>query len=207
MSASEFKGSSQQPPSSTDPFRQTVWSAAKRFKATWVELGKLLIQVRDQASFEDWGYESFELYCSKELHIRRATALKLSRSFAFLSKYEPRRFDRDDVSEHAPPLEVVEVLADADERGQISPDEYRNIRDSIWAEEKSVPELRRELIERFPKPEQTASYGLLVRRWAQTARRLASDLRANRRIPRAVADRAAALAEDLEEVVEGAEAA
>lgn len=41
-------------------FRHTVLTAAKRFKSTWAELGKLLVQVRDEAKFEEWGYPSFE---------------------------------------------------------------------------------------------------------------------------------------------------
>jgi hypothetical protein len=192
---------------SEEAFRHTVLVAANRFKATWFELGKLLIKVRDDALFEPWGYETFEDYCWKELRVRRNTALKLTRSFAFLSKYEPKAVQNEEVADRAPPLEVVEVLAGADERGQISADEYRSIRDSIWEEEKPTPELRRELLQRFPRPEVTVTYETQLRRFAQNAKKLAADLRSNRRVPRAIVDRAAALAEDLEELAQGAEAA
>jgi hypothetical protein len=42
-----------------------------------------------------------------------------------------------------------------------------------------------------------------VRRLAQTARKLASELAGCRRIPNAVAERAAALAEDIEDIASG----
>src|SRR5262245_58286280 len=121
--------------------RHTVLLAARRFKATWVELGKLLVQVRSQESFEGWGYPTFEAYCTKELHIRRTTAEKLVRSFSFLARHEPRAVANDDLAEKAPALEVVEVLASADERGHLSAEEYRSIRDSIWNPDRPTAEL------------------------------------------------------------------
>ncbi len=111
-------------------FRHTVLLAARRFKSTWVELGKLLVKVRDQASYEGWGYPTFEAYCAQELHIRKQTALKLTRSFSFLHKHEPKQLLSEDLAERVPAFEIVEVLADAEERGQMSSAEYRAIRDS-----------------------------------------------------------------------------
>jgi hypothetical protein len=182
--------------------RHTVLSAAKRFKTTWVELGKLLVSVRDEAKYEEWGYRSFETYCSRELHIRRATALKLTRSFSFLAKHEPRIRDTDEEAVSlAPAFEVVEVLADAEERGQLSNQEYKAIRDSIWNPEQPMTQLRRELNERFPRPAPTPPADeLVMRRLAAAARKLAEDLSRQSRVPKAVAERAAALAEDVEEI-------
>lgn len=186
-------------------FRHTVLLAAKRFKSTWAELGRLLVKVRDEALFEQWGYPTFEAYCLKEIHIRKATAEKLTRSFAFLAKHEPRAVSGEDLAQRAPPFEVVEVLAQADERGQLSATEYKAIRDSIWDGARAPSELRRELEERFPRPAPTPSAAqdaFQLRRLATSARRLANDLLACRKVPRAVADRASALAEDVEALLE-----
>src|SRR6185295_940584 len=101
----------QVPPGS---FRQTVLLAAKRFKSSWVELGKLLVKVRNEALFEEWGYPTFEAYCLAEVRIRKATADKLTRSFSFLDKHEPKAMAQDDIVETAPAFEVVQVLADAE---------------------------------------------------------------------------------------------
>src|SRR6476660_1901711 len=88
-------------------FRHTVLVAAKRFKSTWAELGRLLVQVRDEAKYEEWGYDSFEGYCLKELHIRKQTALKLTRSFSFLARHEsPETLKDKEFPERAPAFEV-----------------------------------------------------------------------------------------------------
>jgi len=180
-------------------FRHTVLIAAKRFKSSWAELGKLLIRVRDDNLHEQWGYESFEAYCLKEIHIRKQTAAKLTRSFSFLARHEPEVREHDEMIQRAPPFEVVEVLADAEDRGQLSPQEYKNIRDSIWNPERPVADLKREFSERFPRPEQEPEADALqVRRLAVQARKLANELLACRKVPKAVSDRAAALASDVE---------
>lgn len=181
--------------------RHSVLLAARRFKSTWVDLGKLLVKVRDEASYEAWGYPTFESYCAKELHIRKQTALKLTRSFAFLRKHEPKHLGGDAV-EPAPAFEVVEVLADAEERGQLTAAEYRAVRDSIWDPEKPSSELRRELAERFPRPPRQARTDL--QQVARAARRLVGQLKACA-VPRATIERADALADELEELASGAD--
>ncbi len=187
------------PPSAIEPgsFRHAVLQSARRFKSTWVDLGKLLVKVRDEGLFQTWGFESFEQYCWKELHIRKQTALKLTRSFSFLAKHEPKAVANEDIATQAPAFEVVEVLANAEERGQLSASEYRSIRDSIWNPERPASELKREFVERFPAPE-GATRGSGLRRLAGLARKLAHELSASKDVPKAIAERAAALAEDME---------
>lgn len=184
--------------------RHSAMMAAKRFKSSWVELGKLLVEVRDQALFTQWGYESFEDYCMKELRIRKATALKLTRSFSFLDRHEPKEMASPNIMETAPAFEVVEVLAGAEERGQLSAAQYKSIRDSIWDSDRPVSELRRDFTERFPAPEGPGpSENAQLKRWASQAKRLSDELSASKKVPKAVAERAAALAEDLSELTSG----
>ena len=181
-------------------FRHTVLSAARRFKASWVELGKLLVQVRDEGSFTGWGYETFDAYCTKELHIRKSTAEKLVRSFSFLARHEPKAVANDDIVQTAPAFEVVEVLAGAEQRGQLDAEEYRTIRESIWNPEKPVAQLRREFNDRFPSPPTHRPEGGELTRLAGWASKLAAELKACRAVPSAIAERAVALAEDVEEL-------
>jgi hypothetical protein len=183
-------------------FRHEVVTAAKRFKSSWTELGSLLVRVRNEASYEAWGYSTFEAYCLKELHIRRQTALKLTNSYAFLEKHERDILNKP--PEDRPAFEVVEVLAKAEERGQLSEKEYASIRDDIWKDERPPAALVRELTQRFPAPEREApAPGLQLRRYASTARRFAEELGGHRGIPDALRERAAALADDLESLAAG----
>ncbi len=183
--------------------RQTVLVAAKRFKSSWIELGKLLVRVRNEALFEEWGYPSFEAYCLAEVRIKRQTAQKLTRSFSFLDKHEPKAMAQDDIVETAPAFEVVQVLADAEERGQLSAQEYRSIRDSIWNNDRPVSELKRDLVEQFPPPEGIGPTGAAqLKRLAAWARKLATELHGNKKVPRPMAQRAEALADDVEELAQ-----
>jgi len=179
--------------------RSTVAAAARRFKSSWFELGRLLVQVKASQAWEPWGFGSFEVYCTTELHIRRATAEKLLRSYGFLQRHER---EEPDASVRAPAFEVVTVLADAEERGQLTERDYARVRDAIWDPGRTPAELRRELTERFPVPERPVDAAAKLRRFAVTARRLATELRASSRVPAAAKRTAEALADELESLVE-----
>src|SRR4051812_44410232 len=107
MSAAE-KISPSHIPDSIAPgtLRHSVLLAARCFKATWAEMGKLLVRVKDEGLFTEWGYDSFDTYALKELHIRKSTADKLTRSFGFLQKHEPRIVEAEDFPARAPAFEV-----------------------------------------------------------------------------------------------------
>jgi hypothetical protein len=183
-------------------YRHTVLLSAKRFKSSWVEFGKLLTKVRNEALFEQWGYDSFESYCFSELRIKKATADKLTKSYNFMEKHEPKALERDDIAETAPAWDVVSVLADAEERGALSGQEYKSIRDTIWNPEKTTSELKRELTEQFPSPEPKRDDKAELKRLTSWARRFAEDLHKAKKVPKSVAERADALADDLDELLQ-----
>lgn len=176
-------------------FRHTVLSAARRFKSTWVELGKLLVQVRDEALYEAWGYPGFEQYCLAELRIKKATVAKLTRSYSFLDRHEPAAVRQPSEERQPPPFEVVEVLAQAEERGQLSAEDYRSVRDAIWGEDRPVSALKRELSERFPAPPPTLSEEARGEKVVALARRLAEALSTEKKVPAELAERAWSLAD------------
>lgn len=189
-------------------FRREVWNAAKRFKSSWTELAALLVKVRREALHEQWGYPSYEGYCLKELHIRKQTALKLASGYAFLEKHE--REVLEGPPEARPSFEVVEVLARAEERGQLSEEEYAEIREEIWNDPRPAVSVARELAQRWPSNdsegssrksasgEEAPANDQVLRKFATAARKLAEEMTRVPRVPFAIRDRAAALADDLE---------
>jgi hypothetical protein len=182
-----------------DSFREEVLGAARTFKASWTGLAKVLTRVRDEALWQGWGFPSFEAYCGKELHIRKATALKLTRSWSFLDRHERHWKPEAPDARPAPPFEVVEVLAEAEERGALDAEEYRSIRDSIWDPERPVAAVRRELSERFPRPApEPPPTEVRLGQLARTARRLAEELRVCRGVPASVRTQADDLAAAVE---------
>ena len=184
---------------SGDPFREEVLHAARTFKSSWTGLARVLTRVRDEALWESWGFPSFDTYCAKELHIRKATALKLTRSWSFLDRHERSWKPEATDARPAPAFEVVEVLAEAEERGALDAEEYRSIRDSIWDTERPVAAVRRELTERFPRPAaEPAPAEVRLGQLARTARRLAEELRVCRGVPASVRTQADDLAAAVE---------
>jgi len=184
---------------SADAFREEVQHAARTFKTSWTGLAKVLTRVRDEALWEGWGFASFEAYCGKELRIRKATALKLTRSWSFLDRHERSWTPDAEDAPPAPAFEVVEVLAEAEERGALGAAEYRSIRDSIWDPERPVAAVRRELNERFPRPAaEPPPTEVRLGQLARSALRLAEELRECRGVPASVRTQA----DDLAAVVE-----
>ncbi|MGC4113724.1 MAG: hypothetical protein QM765_03500 [Myxococcales bacterium] len=168
--------------------RHQVIQVAQRFKTSWVELGSLLVRVRNEGAWEEWGYKTFEDYCSEELRIKRQTALKLTNSYAFLARHEKSLFDAEKPpapDQDAPPFEVVSVLAGAEQRGQLSDKDYKELRERIWDDEQQPKEIAKELAQRYPeqpKPAKAApTPDLLLRRLALAARKLAADMKGCKR--------------------------
>jgi hypothetical protein len=179
--------------------RRRVVEGAQRFKSAWVELGRLLCEVKRKELWRAWGHASFERYCAKELFIRAATAEKLTASFGFLERHEPA-LAAERGAGRAPPFEVVEVLSRAEASGRLSDAGWRELREEVLERPPTAAAMNRRISERFgpppppppvPKPER-------LERVASLAKRLAETCREESAIPRAVAERASALAGEIE---------
>ena len=179
--------------------RRKVLEGAQRFKSAWVELGRLLTEVKRESLWREWGYPSFERYCSKELFIRPATAEKLTVSYGFLERHEPA-IARAKGEPRAPPFEVIEVLSRAEAAGRLSQEGWRELRDEVLESPPTPAALNRKLSERFgppPSPPAPRKAERLARLGA-LARRLAAACEDDSAIPDPLTRRAADLARDLE---------
>jgi hypothetical protein len=187
--------------------RRRVLECARQFKASWVDLGRMLSEVKRGALWREWEYPSFEAYCAKELFIRKQTVEKLTMSYGFLSRHEPS-IVREKEPRPPPAFELIEVLSRAEAAGRLPDGGWQEMREDVLERAPSPAALNRRLTERYgpaprpegqpPRPEEER-----LRRLAAMAQRLATACAAEDGVPNAVGERARALAEDLAELVGG----
>lgn len=108
----------------------------RRFKASWLELGEALADVKRSKSWERWGYDSFEAYAKTELKLRGDTVEKLTASYMFLHKRAPEVLRRDPL-EALPTYQAIDYLRRVEEKAAED--------DSIPQE--TVAEVRKQIIE------------------------------------------------------------
>jgi hypothetical protein len=117
-----------------DPQRATVLRLTRRFKASWLELGEALAEVKRGKKWEGWGYASFEEYAKAELKLRGDTVEKLTGSYMFLHKSAPEVLKRDPL-EAVPTFQAVDYLRRAEEKAavddSISEETIGNVRKQI----------------------------------------------------------------------------
>jgi hypothetical protein len=118
--------------------RYQVLATAKQFKSSWVELGEWLAKVSNKKQFSEWGFTSFEDYCTKEIRIRRQTAEKLLLAFRFLERREPSLLERKE-GRPLPDYRSIDLLRKADEREHFSMEEYSELRQAVIEEERNHP--------------------------------------------------------------------
>jgi len=119
--------------------RYQVLATAKRFKSSWVELGEKLLNIQKAGQFREWGYDSFEDYCTREIRIKKPTAQKLTLAYRYLEKDEPELLARQTELKPLPDFRSVELLRQAREEKAFSDEEYADLRRAVIEEERSHP--------------------------------------------------------------------
>lgn len=166
-----------------DSERVEVIAKARAFKRTWIELAEALTKVFDRESWKKWGYDNFETYCRKELHIKKGTVHKLLGSFRFLAARAPKviersRFEPANDAEPATPmipsLQAVDFVARAAERGAADGDTMREMERAVFEEGAEAPLLSRRFKEVAFPVDATEKREKLRGQLGNSARRLAS---------------------------------
>jgi hypothetical protein len=124
--------------------RYQVLTTAKKFKSNWAELGERLVEVQRNRLYSDWGYASFDEYCSKEIHVRQQTALKLTQAFGYLKKSEPALLERDEPNKPLPDYRSIDLLREAREERGFNDEQYAALREAVIDEERSHPTIRKQ---------------------------------------------------------------
>lgn len=184
-----------------DPERALVLRRARAFKASWIELAESLIDVRRQELWRAWGYDTFESYTKKELHLRDETVEKLTGSFAFLQKRAPHVLERDFRESPIPSYQAIDFLRRAESEN--APDDTLDaLRKRVLEEAAPLPTVSRQFKDVvFPVDEET-----LQKRELAGLKNVASRLKAllgdTRTVPRKLATEVLASLEQLLDILE-----
>ncbi|MBI3333681.1 MAG: hypothetical protein HYZ93_06295 [Candidatus Omnitrophica bacterium] len=189
--------------------RREALEAAKRFKSSWIELGRILWTVWREKSFREWGYLTFDAYCSKEIGIRSATAKKLLHSYYFLEKEEPTILKRltEGPPANLPSPEAVNLLRLAGRKQVVPAERYQELRSRVLERGAEPLEVRREIrsILEAASPDPAAARESrrigMIRRTIGTLKGLRLEMAASSALPKKLIGEIEALIKKLEEVL------
>ncbi len=178
--------------------RYQALATAKQFKSSWVELGEWLARISNSKQFSEWGFTSFEDYCTKEIRIRRQTAEKLLLAFRFLKRKEPGLLERR-TGHPLPDYRSVDLLRQADEKEHFSMAEYGELRQTVIEEERSHPSVAKQFrdMEHCHQPEQKTVHQ--YRNALMSAKRLSTSLQEIPDVPHGLSEAVEKLIGFLEE--------
>jgi hypothetical protein len=158
--------------------RHRVLNSAKSFKTSWVELGQSLYAVWKDKLYKDWGYQKFETYTSKEIGIKKQTALKLLRSYYFLEREEPlylqKHLSEDSDTATVPTYESVDVLRLASKNKEIDRLDYQNLKKKVLEKGGDAHEVRKDLTQLMRQREELEPEEAWKRKKLATVKRLVS---------------------------------
>ena len=118
----------------TESLRNKTLECARNFKSSWIELGQFLCAIYQDKLYRDWGYLTFEAYCTKEIGIRQPTAVKLLKSYSFLEDEEPAYLKNEvpDKQPHQiPSVDSVNALRLFKANDQTTAKDYQAIRGEV----------------------------------------------------------------------------
>jgi hypothetical protein len=127
-----------------DPLRLEVLEAAHRFKRSWIEMARALLQVRETRAFEGWGYADLHSYCAEELSIKPRTVDKLTGSYQTLERHAPDLL-KGDVARPVPSVDAVDYFARlVGENDDDPPEAIEELRQAVFDEARPVGALRKQ---------------------------------------------------------------
>ncbi len=141
-----------------DSLRAQVLKALRRFRASWVELGGLLSDVAYSGSYKEWGFDEFELYCARELGLKRPTVKKLMVSYNYMKEREPERLEafaqapNDEAVPSIPDYQTVELLHRAQSNPELDDKVKERLHDRAFAGEEEENALRQQIREHLREP-------------------------------------------------------
>lgn len=157
--------------------RYQVLDTARKFKSSWVLLGEQLLKVSSHRLFQEWGFNSFEDYCSREIRIKQPTAQKLTLAYRYLEKEEPQLLARQSEFKPLPDYRSVDLLRQAREEPAISEENFQRLRQTVIEEDRSHPTALKRFKEMSPPNAEPKNPASLIKSGVGAARRLETALR------------------------------
>lgn len=133
----------------SNSLRYQILKNTKIFKSSWIELGQALYTTWKDKRYKEWGYSTFEAFSSKEIGLRKNTALKLLKSYYFLEQKEPHYLSTDYVDQTnaagMPTYESVNLLRQASNHKELNDDDFLKIKDKILTKGGDAREVKKDL--------------------------------------------------------------
>ena len=133
-----------------DSIRRRILESAKSFKTSWIELGQSLYSVWKDKLYKEWGYMTFDAYTSKEIGIKKQTALKLLKSYYFLEKEEPaylqKEYTQSAEAAGLPNYEAVNLLRLAKNKTELDKSDYFRLKKDVLEKGKDMREVKKDLV-------------------------------------------------------------
>jgi DNA-binding MarR family transcriptional regulator len=182
--------------------RAKALRAVQNFRRSWLSLGEHLCEVAYGGDFKEWGYESFEDYCRRELGLKVPTVKKLIVSYNYMTRNCKQLVDSARNGEATPPeYQTVVDLCKARDRDDVDPDRLREIEARAISGEADERELRKELRSlcegnRLPGMQR----GEELRRLISTARNLERMIKDSKVVPDGLRLRLQSMLVEIEEL-------
>ena len=189
--------------------RYRVLQSAKNFKTSWVDLGQALYSVWKDKAYKEWGYMTFDAYTQKEIGVKKATAMKLLKSYYFLEKEEPVYLQKENSESKSlaavPSYESVNLLRLAKNKNTLDKDDYQRFRKDVLETgkdpsqfKKDLTSLIREREEFSPEDARQKRKVLLVKRLISTLKTLKTDIETQKILPAGMIKEVSVLINKLE---------
>ena len=188
-----------------DPVRYQVLDSVKRFKTSWIELGQSLYSVWKDKLYKGWGYSKFDFYTSKEIGVRKQTAMKLLKSYYFLEKEEPHYLEKSYVEEadasRVPTYDAVDVLRRAKTKKVLDGEDYRQLKSKVFEKGRDAGEVKRDLTQLIKEREELEPGEAREKRKQATIKRFLSTLKALKRDVQVLKLLPAGLLKDIDSII------
>ena len=192
-----------------DGLRQGICEHAKNFKTSWIALGQALYQVWNDKLYHGWGYEEFEHYTNQELGMKKATAIKLVKTYFFVEQEEPT-YLKEEYRESrevpvVPSYETLDVLRKARLKKELTRDDYVKLRKNVFEKGKHEGLLSKDLTALIkerkvvdPDEEREKRNETSVKRVLTALRSFKKDMETLKLVPKEIIDEAEFLIKKLE---------